>query len=422
MRWKVNETRWPLCSPTEISDRLVAGIDEMRATLVEDESGVGSFEAFRLRTPPLGDDARTSKSRFLAWDNLIDVASAATRDIASALQSAALFVEREHNCGRKFEVQVCMRVRATDPITEKSISFSLDDPAIGGGDEEGEEGQRKALDIEDLILRKLLGDSDNPANVIALMGFHTQRVLAAALERESRRVDRYHTRALESPRDSIEPLVTTSGQMLRTSMTMMTSLIERERTAHAHQADLDYKRERLATAKEMGTSAGQALEKIVNTVIGSVLGGMGISFGGSEPAERPASPPKRPRPQPSSSTSSTAGEAPNDPNEPRPARGVDDLGENPTAVEIVGILRERLDDESMAALVAVDEGLARRFADFDPESASPETEVSAIVRGFAEALRGPNALKLVALARALDEDGRVLIQMLLELARDGALG
>lgn len=428
MRWKENEIRWSLCSPTEISDRLVAGIDELRATLVEDESGAGSFQAFRLRCPPHGDAARSAKSRYLAWDNLIDVATATTRDIAVALQSAAVFVDRETGCGRNFEVQVVMRVRANDPITEKSISFGLDDEAVGGGGADEEEPNRKPLDINEMVMRKLLADSDNPASLIALMSIQHQRELSAHLEREASRVDRYHRSALASPRDDIAPMLRTSGQMLNTSMSMMQSLVDRERTAHAHQADVDYKRERLATVKEMGTSAGKALEGIINTVIGSVMKQMGIDLEPPETGDRPTSPPKRPsRSRPTSSTTSAepgGEEPPNDdaPNDSRPARGVDDLSEHPTAVEIVSILRERLDDDSMGAMVGIDEGLARRFADFDPDSASPEAEVAAIVAGFAAALRGPGAFKLVGLAKALDEDGRVLIHMLLQMVKDGAIG
>lgn len=259
MHWKNNTRDWPDAPADRISWRLIEGLELLQSEI--EAAGDGYIDYVRLRRPPVGSQAKRSKSRYVAWDNLDDCRDASAQDIAAELSAAAEFVSRRDKCGEAFEVQISY-LRGADRHP-KSVSFNLADGPIDDGDadgksDEGDEGD----DMTSAKMAELL--HKDPAMLLLMHMQQSHRDLLAFAESvrrtDSSRYDKLLAALMSSSREGkdiverftkmLSPVLDTAFNFTKMGAEAISANVEAERANKEAEMDVAFKRERLQTMEK----------------------------------------------------------------------------------------------------------------------------------------------------------------------------
>lgn len=258
MHWKTNTRDWPDAAPDQVSWRLVEGLDDLLGT-IEDEGG-GHIDYVRLRRPPVGNQAKRSKSRYVAWDNLEGCRNEEAVAIARELAAAAAFVSRRDKCGEAFEAQVQYTINGEQK--PKSICFNLGD----GATEQGNDDDTKDEDEEDAdaeltpkLMAKLMRENPILLNMLTTKQFVGDLIRYAETQRraDQSRIDKLlnallQMRGVEEDLVTrfikmINPVLVHSADMTKLGFQALTAQAEQAATDKAAEAELEYRKHRMET-------------------------------------------------------------------------------------------------------------------------------------------------------------------------------
>ena len=194
MHWEQKSRDWRTVRETDVPAELVDKLDAVRADL----DGEGDrLDYCRLRRPPRNDEV--ANSRYLKWDNLLEVEPTSTFAIALELASAAAYLVEYERSDPRFEVQVSY-VKGGKKDS-KSITFTLgdlrDDDEDDDEDDDGDGVETAPSFVTGMEKMTQLASSD-PLSFALLMQQQAATVAIQAIERSNKATVKHAIRLLKA--------------------------------------------------------------------------------------------------------------------------------------------------------------------------------------------------------------------------------
>lgn len=195
MHWEQKSRDWRTVRETDVPAELVDKLDGVRADL----DGEGDrLDYCRLRRPPRNDEV--ANSRYLKWDNLLEVEPTSTFAIALELASAAAYLVEYERSDPRFEVQVSY-VKGGKKDS-KSITFTLGDLRDDDDDDDDDENDDDVVGTAPSFVtgtEKMtqLASSD-PLSFALLMQQQAATMAIQAIERSNKATVKHAIRLLKA--------------------------------------------------------------------------------------------------------------------------------------------------------------------------------------------------------------------------------